>query len=141
MTENGSRRKFLGRACAAAGTGMCGLAAYPVIDYLIPRPGFKASGPLDVAASSVVPEGSGITVRLPGWTILVIRHGGKLSAMDAECTHLGCIVEWDLPAGRVKCNCHGGLFTPEGKRIDGPPPKDQPSLPVKEENGRIIVTF
>ena len=139
--ENASRRSFLGKACAAAGTGLCAFGAVPVIRYLIPQPGFRLSGPQDVAASGDIPEGKSTTVVFPGLIVLIIRSGGKLNAVNAKCTHLGCIVEWDEGADRIRCNCHGGLFTPEGNRLDVPPPKEQPPLQVEEKDGRIIVTL
>jgi len=39
---------------------------------------------------------------------------GKIIAMSAACTHMGCIVQWQEDR-RFHCRCHGGLFTESGK--------------------------
>ena len=139
--QNTTRRKFLGAACAATGCGVCGFSAIPVVDYLIPRPPLRLKGPQEVGPLSSLPDGEALTKVFPGSTVLIIRRGDKLTAIDAVCTHLKCIVQWDGKTERIRCNCHGGVFTPEGQRISGPPPKDQPSLPVEVKDGQIIVTL
>ncbi|HZS77163.1 MAG TPA: Rieske 2Fe-2S domain-containing protein [Ktedonobacteraceae bacterium] len=40
---------------------------------------------------------------------------GKIIAMSAACTHMGCIVQWNSSDRRYHCPCHGGVFTEYGK--------------------------
>ncbi len=67
---------------------------------------------------------------------------GKVVAMSAACTHMGCIVQWQASEQKFVCPCHGGLFTEYGK----PDPKSPlrylsalPRLNTKVENGNIYV--
>ncbi|HLX41511.1 MAG TPA: Rieske 2Fe-2S domain-containing protein [Ktedonobacteraceae bacterium] len=39
---------------------------------------------------------------------------GKIIAMSAACTHMGCIVQWQNSDRKYHCPCHGGLFTEYG---------------------------
>lgn len=48
--------------------------------------------------------------------------GDRIVAMSGECTHLGCPVHFEEKDGKFKCPCHGGVFAPDGKVLDGPPP-------------------
>lgn len=39
---------------------------------------------------------------------------GKIIAMSAACTHMGCIVQWSGSDRKFHCPCHGGIFTEDG---------------------------
>lgn len=67
---------------------------------------------------------------------------GKVVAMSAACTHMGCLVQWQASEQKFVCPCHGGLFTEYGK----PDPKSPlryltalPRLNTKVENGKVYV--
>ncbi len=40
---------------------------------------------------------------------------GKVVAVSAACTHMGCIVQWQGTDRKFHCPCHGGIFTEYGK--------------------------
>jgi len=42
-----------------------------------------------------------------------------LFALDAVCTHLGCLIE-PAEMGRYRCPCHGSYFSPDGQALTGP---------------------
>src|SRR3989338_3249918 len=57
------------------------------------------------------------------------------------CTHLGCGFRWDGDEKKFKCPCHGSMFDTEGKVVGGPAPRPLDRLPVKIENGRLMVQY
>jgi nitrite reductase/ring-hydroxylating ferredoxin subunit len=65
--------------------------------------------------------------------------GDGVRALSTTCTHLGCRVSYDAVKKVIKCPCHGGTFTPDGKVIAGPPPRPLPELSARVEGARVFV--
>ena len=71
-------------------------------------------------ASSLQP-GEGRVVRDGLGQAAVSRDAsGRLHAVSARCTHLGCIVDWNGAEGSWDCPCHGSRFGPDGAVLQGP---------------------
>lgn len=49
---------------------------------------------------------------------------GRMHAVSATCTHLGCIVTWNEAEKSWDCPCHGSRFDYDGKVLHGPAVKD-----------------
>jgi Rieske Fe-S protein len=82
----------------------------------------------DVDSVKDIPPDSGGIVRDGLRKIAVYRDGGgKVHAMSASCTHLGCIVNWNSAEKTWDCPCHGSRFDKFGKVLNGPAAKDLPS--------------
>ncbi len=64
---------------------------------------------------------------------------GRLTALSAVCSHLGCIVNYDRLKNRFVCPCHGGIYDGNGKNIAGPPPAPLKNLPVRISGAYIQV--
>lgn len=73
--------------------------------------------------------------------IAVARLNGKAYATSNYCTHLDCLLSsGKLQDDGIKCSCHGSVFDLEtGDPIYPPATKPIKVLPVKEENGEILV--
>lgn len=57
-------------------------------------------------------------------TYLVVTDDGKIEnyGINAVCTHLGCVVPWNVAEGKFKCPCHGSQYDRTGKVVRGPAP-------------------
>ena len=64
-------------------------------------------------------------------------NGATFTVLDASCTHLGCVVQWQEADQRYVCPCHSGYFSREGEVMGGPPPKALRRLATKIENDAL----
>jgi glycine/D-amino acid oxidase-like deaminating enzyme/nitrite reductase/ring-hydroxylating ferredoxin subunit len=65
--------------------------------------------------------GEGDIVRHDGEKVAGFRHDdGTLVAVSANCTHLGCQVNWNRAERSWDCPCHGSRFAPGGEVLQGP---------------------
>ncbi len=63
-------------------------------------------------------------------------------AYSSVCTHQGCEVsEWVAKDKVLMCYCHFSKFSPAlgGEVVSGPAPRTLPLLPLREENGVLVV--
>jgi cytochrome b6-f complex iron-sulfur subunit len=135
-----TRRDFLGKACVASTCAAGAVAAVPIVSYLKPLPSVRPTGPVDVGPDALGDSGAAALPVGP-LTVLIIRHGGRLTAVNATCTHLGCLVKWDEKAKLIRCPCHSATFEADGTQPSLPAPRPLPSYPVRSEKGRLIVVF
>jgi 3-phenylpropionate/trans-cinnamate dioxygenase ferredoxin reductase subunit len=65
--------------------------------------------------------GHGAVLEYEGRTMAVYKdEAGKLLALTARCTHMGCTVDWNEADKTWDCPCHGSRYTHEGKVLQGP---------------------
>ena len=79
-----------------------------------------------------IAPGSGAVLRVGGERCAVHRDdAGKLHAVSAQCTHLGCIVHFNDAERAWECPCHGSRFAVDGTVIQGPAnrPLERKDLP------------
>ena len=70
------------------------------------------------------------------------RAAQGIVAYSAICTHTGCDVWlWERDIKTLKCPCHDSEFDPkeEAHVIRGPAPRRLPALPLKVDNGVLMV--
>uniref|UniRef100_UPI0025AA31ED Cytochrome b6-f complex iron-sulfur subunit n=1 Tax=Chlorobaculum tepidum TaxID=1097 RepID=UPI0025AA31ED len=101
----------------------------------------KIVNELAVGPASDVPNGTGKIYQFNDDKVIVVNHGGSLTAVSAICTHLGCLVHWDEAADMIACPCHGAKYTQDGKIISGPQPLPLKQYKVKIEDGKIVVSI
>src|SRR5207245_8792438 len=65
----------------------------------------------------------------------------EVTVYSPICTHLGCGYRWDAGEKEFKCPCHGSVFDLNGKVVGGPAPRSLDRLPVKIENGHLLVQY
>ena len=70
----------------------------------------------------------------------VVRAAEGFYAIQAVCTHLGCLTAWNTELGIIACPCHGSKFNREGVKIAGPAPRPLPWLRMwLSDDGDLMV--
>jgi glycine/D-amino acid oxidase-like deaminating enzyme/nitrite reductase/ring-hydroxylating ferredoxin subunit len=81
-----------------------------------------------------VGPGEGKIVDHRGVKMAVYKEpAGKVHALAAECTHMGCIVSWNKAELSWDCPCHGSRFDIDGTVIQAPATKDLDAKLVQAE--------
>ena len=70
-----------------------------------------------VAAAAVAPDHA---VRFSAGAVegFVVNRGGRMQALSAVCTHMGCIIRFNADHGSLDCPCHGASFALDGSPIN-----------------------
>jgi cytochrome b6-f complex iron-sulfur subunit len=103
-----------------------------------PATGSGATGVKGIIALSAVPADTSVSVQdSTGRTLLITQSGGKLTALDSTCTHMGCTVAPD--GSKLQCPCHGSQFTLTGSVIQGPAPSALHPVSVKVVSGQVVL--
>lgn len=61
-------------------------------------------------------------------------------ALNAVCTHLGCVVPWNPSENKFMCPCHGSQYNEQGKVVRGPAPRSLALAHVEKNDGKVILT-
>ena len=139
MKENRfDRRRFL----TVVAQGSLGVAAVVAIGQVIR---FLSFEPPD-STSTVIPVGQPANyprnslLYAPDARVYIGRDRQGFYALDAVCTHLGCLVERKEEGGFV-CPCHDSHFDAEGQVETGPATQPLPHLRLwlDEEEGQLFV--
>jgi len=149
-----TRRDFLYIATGAVGVVGVGSAAWPLVDQMNPSAAVQALATVEFDLSTVE-QGALVLIKWNGLPIFV-RHrtpdaiaeaqGTALAdlkdpapdsarvklgqeqwlIMIANCTHLGCVPEFDTGVfrGGWDCKCHGSQYDSAGRVRSGPAPKN-----------------
>lgn len=80
-------------------------------------------------------------VELGSCWVVKSEADGKLRAFSTVCPHLGCGVDWDEPQRRFVCPCHDSIFSPDGKVLSGPSPRDLDELEVTAADAEVKVVY
>lgn len=133
-----TRRQFFVRvglgsiAVAAAGTSVF---AY---QFLSPNVLYEPSPVVNAGKPDRYPPES-VTLD-PESGIFVVNSPQGFYALQATCTHLGCLTAWKPELGIIACPCHGSKFSRDGVKIAGPAPKPLPWLRMwLSEDGDLMV--
>jgi cytochrome b6-f complex iron-sulfur subunit len=87
-----------------------------------------------------IPAGTSRIVLFDEKPVIVINHQGKgYIALSKVCTHLGCLVEFDMARNLLICPCHAGTYDLEGNVLSGPPPRPLLKIPLKVEGELLVI--
>lgn len=102
------------------------------------------AGPSDwtsVLDESELQEGVPRKVQSEGAEVMLVRHGGRLCALDNRCSHLGGpLNEGKVADGAVTCPWHASRFAlADGRVIRGPARSPQPLFETRVTDGRVEI--
>ena len=90
-----------------------------------------------VAVSGEVQPGGVKPFSAGGVLGFLLNDDGRLHAVSAICTHMGCRLKPEGPQGGMHCLCHGSRFSRRGAVVGGMAPTALPAIEVRELNGQI----
>jgi len=149
------RRQFMNLLTFGTVTGVALGVFYPVVNYLIPPASGAAGGGTvaknelgnDVSVSKFLDSHNvGDRTLVQGLkgdpTYIVVESKEAIAdyGINAICTHLGCVVPWNVAENKFKCPCHGSQYDATGKVIRGPAPKSLALAHAKVEDDKILLT-
>ncbi|WP_281258380.1 DUF7218 family protein [Nocardioides gansuensis] len=74
-----------------------------------------------LASLAGLARGDAVRLQVDGETVAVHRDdSGRLHAVSATCTHMGCLVDFDPASDEWACPCHGSRFSLDGTVTEGP---------------------
>jgi cytochrome b6-f complex iron-sulfur subunit len=73
--------------------------------------------------------------------VWIVNNDGKLYALIAICTHLGCPPNWLEAQNKFKCPCHGSGYYKSGINFEGPTPRplERAAISIDPDDGQIVV--
>jgi len=90
------------------------VAAHLVSGYLSRKP--KSFDELDAGDAAIM--------KIDGKNVAAFKdENGRVHAVSAVCSHMGCIVGWNETDRTWDCPCHGSRFELSGEVIHGPATK------------------
>lgn len=144
MTEHQKvpRRDFLGRVIVSWAAFTSLPFIYGVLKYIFPPPTLeKPVQSLLVAKTQDIPINASKIIKFNRRPIILVHTPqGQFKAFSANCTHLGCVVEYKANEREFHCNCHGSVFDLSGRNIKGPAPAPLPPLKVTLSESDIIIS-
>jgi nitrite reductase/ring-hydroxylating ferredoxin subunit len=70
--------------------------------------------------------------------LLIHLPNGEWRAFEGTCTHLSCVVYWDVASERLICPCHNAAFAAgTGGVLMGPPRRPLPCIELSVEGDTI----
>jgi len=100
-----------------------------------PPTNFKAGRPEDYQAGVVD------THLVDKYGVWIVNNGGRIYALIAICTHLGCPPAWLETQNKFKCPCHGSGYYKSGINFEGPTPRplERAKIFISPDDGQIVV--
>jgi menaquinol-cytochrome c reductase iron-sulfur subunit len=147
-----SRRKWLRAVIGGIASAISSIVAV-IVGGTILSPAFAKQGESWVPAGTLRDLEDGVptpvtlrVTRQDGYAeavdqqvVFLVKSDAGVRAMSSTCTHLGCRVSYDATTKLLRCPCHGGIFTPDGHVVGGPPPRPLTELSTRVDESRVFV--
>ena len=152
-----SRRGLLEVLAVVGGVAGCSAVVIPATRFLIaPAAGGAGEGRwIRTVRLDVLREGEPKRVAIvadhhDAWTLeknvelgaaWLVRTGDSVRAWSTVCPHLGCAVDRSQSQPGFNCPCHDSSFDPDGRRLNGPSPRDLDALETRIDDGFVLIEF
>ena len=87
-----------------------------------------------------IPDVDGVSVD-GGLPLLLVRVGGRITALSAACPHEGAAVRWAPKTGRFECTKHDSRYQRDGTYISGRATRPLDRFPIRRVGPQLIVTI
>jgi Rieske Fe-S protein len=143
-----TRRELLLIAGTTAGTGLSGCAYFLSASHPHYRPADNrpTDGFLRIQTSELKALGAekgAVQIKTGSEypDLLIAWFGGyhRWIAVTSDCTHQGCVVDWDPQRGQWECPCHGSRYGVQGVVIEGPAVKALIEAPVEVQGDMLVI--
>lgn len=73
---------------------------------------------------------------------LIVKQDASIEsyAINAVCTHLGCVVPWNRAQLKYICPCHGSQYAATGQVIRGPAPLSLALAHCDDVDGKVVLS-
>jgi cytochrome b6-f complex iron-sulfur subunit len=73
--------------------------------------------------------------------VWIINDEGRIYALIAICTHLGCPPNWLEAQNKFRCPCHGSGYYRSGVNFEGPTPRplERARISISPDDGQIVI--
>jgi cytochrome b6-f complex iron-sulfur subunit len=119
----GRRQFFVKIGIGSVAAAAAGTAAF-AYQFLSPNVLYEPSPIVNAGKPDHYPPDS-VTLD-PQAAIFIVNSAQGFYALQATCTHLGCLTAWQPELGIIACPCHGSKFRRDGTKIAGPAPRPLP---------------
>jgi menaquinol-cytochrome c reductase iron-sulfur subunit len=149
------RRVVLKVVLTGGAAALCAAAVGPAAAFVVPST--EGGGPrwvrtvrLDGLSEGVPHKVTLIADERDAWkhvpnaelgAVWLVRRGDAVSALSVVCPHLGCSIDRSSDGTGFVCPCHDSFFEDDGKRRDGPSPRDMDALETRVVDGFVDVSF
>lgn len=141
--EHMTRQHMLKNLLGLGGIGWLLSITYPVFKYLVPPPlGAANVSSLKIGTVDDIWDKPFRIVQFGRTPVIVVKEpNNDIRALEATCSHLSCIVQYEADDNVIWCACHNARFNLVGEVISGPPPHGLEEYEVNTlDNGEIWIS-
>ncbi len=141
--EHMTRQHMLKNLLGLGGVGWLVSITYPIFKYLVPPPlGAANVSSLKIGTVDDIWDKPFRIVQFGRTPVIVVKEpNNDIRALEATCSHLSCIVQYEADDNVIWCACHNARFNMVGEVISGPPPHGLEEYEVNTfDNGEIWIS-
>lgn len=109
--------------------------------FMFPNVLFEPPTSFKVGKPEDFPAGVVDTRFVDKYGVWIVHDQGRIYALIAICTHLGCPPAWLDTQNKFKCPCHGSGYYKSGVNFEGPTPRplERARIYISPDDGQIVV--